>query len=270
MTRIREQIGWLISKTLYEWNPLKRRRQRRFYRQFISPGDWCFDVGAHMGDRTATWLELGANVLAVEPNPRFANYLEKKFARNPDFRLLPAALGAAPGTAELWVSHMYPTLSSLAGQQWADDLAKASPLAVRFDEKIQVEVQTLDALVARYGLPTFCKIDVEGFEEQVLAGLSHRIPALSFEFLSFNQPALQQSLRRLDRFGYRDYNWSYRERFKMELPEWTRSDQVCDSISSFGTGVYSGDVYARFSADETTRRPALTSASGSDRSQSIG
>ena len=139
MKYLKTQIGWLISKLLYEWNPLKKRRQFRFYRQFISPDDWCFDVGAHLGDRSATWLKLGAKVLAIEPQPRFAKYLEKKFSAHSNFHLLQAGLGATPGRAELWVSHLYPTLSSFAGQQWADDLKSASPLTVHFDETIQDE-----------------------------------------------------------------------------------------------------------------------------------
>ncbi|WP_407664880.1 FkbM family methyltransferase, partial [Micromonospora tarensis] len=35
---------------------------------------------------------------------------------------------------------------------------------------IVVPVVTVDALVEQYGVPTFAKIDVEGFEDEVLAG----------------------------------------------------------------------------------------------------
>ena len=48
---------------------------------------------------------------------------------------------------------------------------------------MDVEVTTLDRLIAIYGAPTFCKIDVEGSELQVLEGLTEALPALSFEFL---------------------------------------------------------------------------------------
>ena len=55
-----------------------------------------------------------------------------------------------------------------SGGEWADHAV--------------VPVTTLDALIDRYGLPAFCKIDVEGFEEAVVRGLSRPIPSVSFEF----------------------------------------------------------------------------------------
>ena len=48
---------------------------------------------------------------------------------------------------------------------------------------MDVAVTTLDALIARFGVPAFIKIDVEGAEPDVLAGLSHAVPVLSFEYL---------------------------------------------------------------------------------------
>jgi hypothetical protein len=52
-----------------------------------------------------------------------------------------------------------------------------------FTNKTPVSTITLDLLIEKYGLPVFIKIDVEGFEEKVLQGLSRKIPFLSFEAL---------------------------------------------------------------------------------------
>ena len=40
----------------------------RLYRQFVRSGDLVFDVGAHVGDRVASFRRLGARVVAVEPH----------------------------------------------------------------------------------------------------------------------------------------------------------------------------------------------------------
>jgi hypothetical protein len=49
-------------------------------------------------------------------------------------------------------------------------------------EQCDVEVTTLDALIAKYGIPAFCKIGVEGFEAEVLKGLSQPLRMLSLEY----------------------------------------------------------------------------------------
>ena len=54
---------------------------------------------------------------------------------------------------------------------------------VAWDAAETVEVTTLDRLIADHGLPRFVKIDVEGAEAEVLAGLSHAVAWIAFESL---------------------------------------------------------------------------------------
>ncbi|MEZ4584405.1 MAG: FkbM family methyltransferase [Caldilineaceae bacterium] len=52
---------------------------------------------------------------------------------------------------------------------------------VTWDTAIPVTVTTLDRLIAQYGVPAFCKIDVEGYELALVravtaaAGALHRV-----------------------------------------------------------------------------------------------
>jgi hypothetical protein len=69
-------------------------------------------------------------------------------------------------------------------------------------------VTTLDALVAEHGEPAFCKIDVEGFELDVLRGLSRPVRALSFEYLPPAHDAALAALDLVDGLGDYAYNYS--------------------------------------------------------------
>ena len=57
----------------------------------------------------------------------------------------------------------------------SSELSGDMATAVRWDSSI-VPATTLDELIAAYGIPAFVKIDVEGMEHEVLAGLSQPVP----------------------------------------------------------------------------------------------
>ena len=176
--------GLLRSLAIYYGVPLLRGgRMRRLYAEFIQPGDLCFDIGAHVGNRLRTFLLLGAHVVAIEPHPRLMRLLRRWYGSHPNVTLLESALSDQPGTADLHISHAHPTVTTLS-TDWINSVQHSEGFArVRWDETVSVPVTTLDALIAEYGLPAFCKIDVEGGEADVLRGLSQPIPALSFEYV---------------------------------------------------------------------------------------
>ena len=197
MNDLKSRFGLLRSELIYLWKPFNRRRLRRFYSQFVQPGALCFDIGAHLGGRSRAFLELGARVVAVEPQPQCAANLHARWAGERRFTLIPKAVGAQPGSSTLHINRLNPTISTLAPDAWRAAMAAAATRRERWDHRVDVDVATLDQLIEAYGLPDFCKIDVEGFEKQVLAGLSHPLPALSFEFISFEKTPALACLRRL-------------------------------------------------------------------------
>jgi hypothetical protein len=123
-------------------------------------------------------------------------------------------------------------------------MAAAATRRERWDHRVEVDVTTLDQLIEAYGRPDFCKIDVEGLEEQVLAGLSHPLPALSFEFISFEKTSALACLRRLMALGAYRFNWSLRERLRLESPSWVDAPCVEQMIHAVGHRIFSGDIYA--------------------------
>src|SRR5690606_31886866 len=163
-------------------DPARAAAMDALYARFLAPGDLAFDVGAHVGDRTASFRRLGARVVAVEPQPLCLGALRPLYGGDPQVALVEAACGAAPGTVRLHVNSANPTVSTASAGFVAAAGGAAGWEGQVWEAAIDVPATTLDALVAAHGRPAFTKIDVEGYEDEVLAGLSRPLPALSFEF----------------------------------------------------------------------------------------
>jgi len=250
---LRRVYGLTRSALIYRANPLKLRRARAFYRQFIAPGDLCFDIGAHLGDRTAHFLKLGARVVAVEPQPLLLRALARRFGREPRVSLVPAALGATSGRAELAVDPMNPTVATLSPDFIAEAGRSHGFRRTRWRERVEVEVVTLDALIAAHGVPTFCKIDVEGYEHAVLAGLTRPLPALSLEYLPAAIGPALMSIALLDRLSTYRFNRSRGESMRFVEPRWVGAAEIAAELKRVPPEEGAGDVYAFLDAPPISR-----------------
>ncbi len=242
---LRERIGLLKSVAIYYWKPFNQRRLRKFYSQFISAGDLCFDVGAHVGNRTIAWAALGARVIAIEPQPACIRYLRKKCARHDKITIVEAAVGHHEGVAPMYVNAANPTISTLSDDAWRTQLAKDARYPIRWEAQIEVQVTTLDALIGKYGLPAFCKIDVENFEAEALYGLHRPLPVLSFEYYPPRLHSALDCLDRLAELGDYEYNWSFGESLRLNALQWVDYESIKKIISEYTTRYQYGDIYAR-------------------------
>jgi FkbM family methyltransferase len=237
--------GLLRSILIYYGQPHKLFRLVRFYRAFVRPGDLCFDIGAHVGNRLWACMRLGARVVAVEPQPECMRLLKRCYGRNPNAILVEQAVGSRPGRREMLVSRENPTVASLS-PEWIAAVQKIKSFAgVRWENSFPIQVTTLDALIDRYGEPAFCKIDVEGYELEVLRGLSRPLRALSFEYIPAARDLSLHCLERLNVLGNYEYNWSERESHHLHSPEWLASGEMAAFIAGLSPVSHSGDVYAR-------------------------
>lgn len=241
----RRAFGVARSLVIYYGKPFQARRMARFYAQFIRPGDLCFDIGAHVGNRLAVWRRLGGRVVGVEPQPQCMRLLRRLYGQTPGVTLVEEAVGAAPGVLPMWVSEANPTVSSLS-PGWIQAVQQVDSFAgVRWEASVPVVVATLDDLIDRFGEPVFCKIDVEGFEGEVLAGLTRPLPALSFEMIPATQALTFGCLGRLAALGDYRYNWSLGEQHRWQSPRWLTQAEMVHALRPMDPSGPSGDIYAR-------------------------
>jgi FkbM family methyltransferase len=237
------------SLVMYHGVPGKHRRMLRFYSEFLGPGDVGFDIGAHVGNRVRAWRRLGARVIAVEPQPDFVRILRLFFGRDRGVTIVPGALGAQAGRARLGISTATPTVSSMSPDWIKSVTADRSFAWVRWDRSVEVEVTTLDDLIGIHGEPAFCKIDVEGFEVEVLAGLTRPLRALSFEYLPPAHDAALAALDLVERLGAAaggyEYNYSPIETMQFAGDRWLDAADLVRLLERFRPLGRSGDVYAR-------------------------
>lgn len=240
-----EWIGLIRSLIVY-WRPGRQRALRRLYASWVREGDLVFDVGAHLGDRSVAFAALGARVVALEPQPHVVRWLRRIVGRNGRITVRAEAVGAAPGTARLSVSARAPTLSTLS-ESWRKRVVAANPgfRGVRWEGSVHVPVVTLDSLIETYGAPTFCKIDVEGYESEVLAGLNHPVPGLSLEFVSGDQDGVLACVQRLSSLGSYEFNAVRGEERDFVFDRWETPKGIVTWLLAGAGSASSGDVYAR-------------------------
>lgn len=218
-----------------------------FYAQFVAPGSLCFDIGANIGNRSIVFLKLGAKVVALEPQTQCAKLLREGFGERPDLTIVQAAAGASVGSAEMWISDAS-VISSLSSN-WIARVRQSGRFADRiWAKKEKVEITTLDILIERFGTPDFIKIDVEGYEYQVLAGLTKPVRALSFEFTPEVIEEAFKCIRHLGQLGVIELNYALGEKYELVNGQrWVSPAEMETILNGFRNDKkLFGDVYVRF------------------------
>jgi FkbM family methyltransferase len=245
---------WRDTRALRGWHADDAARLA-FYSQLISPNDLVFDVGANVGNRTKIFLRLGARVVAFEPQSACANLLQQELGTQPGFRLVRKALGGKVGNAELRLgtAHVLATMS----ETWMH----ATQATGRFgseswQSREQIAVTTLDEVIREFGAPSFAKIDVEGYEPEVLAGLSQPLRSGSVEFAVETFDGILWCMDRLCSLHAYEFQFSARETMRFAWTQWLDLAQARSALARLAQeDKYAwGDLYFRMS------RPAAATA----------
>lgn len=239
-----------VNQHLFRRADLKRQREdAAFFAAFLRKGDLVFDVGANVGNKTRVFLGLGARVVAFEPQADCVTELTARIGSRGDFTIEQCALGAKSGEATLHVQASSGSSSLL--ESWGN----------RTIDHVKVPVRTMDEMIRKYGIPQYVKIDVEGYELEVLEGLSRCIPLLSFEYHRDNEADVAKvhtCLRRLERFGPLAINLTPAERCIFHYRGWVDLPTFLNDFPHSFADDFAyryGDVFVRVGNSGGRQRP---------------
>lgn len=214
------------------------------FNQIIKPGYLCYDIGANNGNKAVEMLAFGAKVICVEPQNECVNNLLNKFRGNKNVIIVNKAAGDMIGKSKIFISSSN-TLSTMS-ESFIKEVKKERFSTSSWNEVQDIEVTTLDTLIDTYGIPDFCKIDVEGFELEVLSGLTKPIPIISIEFTPELKEKTFECIKLINNIGKYKYNYSEGESHTFSFGEWVESGEMIDFLyKNNDFSISFGDVYAK-------------------------
>ncbi|WP_244567801.1 FkbM family methyltransferase [Bradyrhizobium erythrophlei] len=234
----------LRSLRIYYGDRSRAAAMDRLYGGFVRRGDLVFDIGAHVGDRVASFRRLGARVVAVEPQPAMLWMLKLLYGRRADVAIEAAAVGRVAGSTCMMINADNPTVSTASPAFIGAARDAPGWQTQRWTRSVEVPVTTLDALIGKHGRPSFIKIDVEGFEADALAGLTRAVKALSFEFTTIQRDVALACIERCIALGYARFNAALGESQTLVRADWVGGEEMASWLSGLPHAANSGDIYA--------------------------
>lgn len=206
-----------------------------------------FDVGLNVGNKSEYFLLNGAYVVGFEPQQDCFLKAFQRLSKFEKFKAENIALSKEEGESYIYKSEA-DTLSSMS-TEFIDRVKNIRFNGVKWNQTPdKIKVSTLDNMILKYGKPKYIKVDVEGYEYEVLQGLTSPVQYISIEFTPELYKNTEKCLNYLNELGNKNcsYNYIYRENDHYMFEEWVSLQEIKNYLSSVNDFIYEfGDVFIR-------------------------
>jgi FkbM family methyltransferase len=210
----------------------QRRKLSSFYQNFVGNADLAFVFGDQSGNISDLLAQMGVKVICIQPIAAFIPTLVTKLAKTSNCIVINEDVGAFQ--TEFFYNGIYEK----------NILPYSSNLSASENQEY-VKITTLDELIMRFGQPSLCHINGEGYEGEVLKGLNKPIPYIITTFYSFTQEKTAAILRRLLQLGDYEFNWKLAEATAPIAKKWMSAKELNQSMFKYGKDNFSGEILAR-------------------------
>lgn len=214
----------------------KFRDELKFYDNFLrthpAKNNLIFDVGANRGTKSFIFSKLCKTVYAFEPSENLYLFLQDKF-KNSNVKVLKYALGSQVTELDLYLVENNEAYNSLNIKHIETTATKRGISNIDSVKVKKVKVERLEKFIMQFGVPKYIKIDVEGYEYEVLLGLETPVPLLSFEvnLPEFSEEAVN-ALEYLDDLSKGKYKYNYSTNNSLILEKFIGKDEMINITSS--------------------------------------
>ncbi len=227
-----------ITDTYIELTKRKTKKAIAFYSSFLDPNNsnkLIFDVGANKGNKVKAFVKMGFQVIAVEPEKKSLSTLRYRYSQNKKVTIIDKGVSDQQGMLKMHIADDRSGLNTLS-DKWVDSLEDTEENRWHkqhaFKNSYEVNVTTLKDLFNEYGLPYYLKIDVEGFEVNVIRGMNRTPEYISFET---NLPEFidetKECIERITALSP-DTIFNYSIKDELELKNWAKKEEMLAFISN--------------------------------------
>lgn len=186
-----------------------------------------FDIGANKGnftDKCISVFENNLNILLVEPNPNLYEILVNKYKNYKNVKILDNILSSKSGEFIDFYLCRADGIST-ASLNWINNSRFSKHF--QWDSPIKKQSVNLDYLIELYGLPDLIKLDVEGYEYEVIKGLSKKNKEVCFEWAEEEFENVNLIINHLTKIGFSEFGYIIGDEY-MERPKNYTTWEFCE------------------------------------------